>query len=250
MKYFIAVVCGLVLGVLFTLFILGGGRAHALPGAPVKPPDPAGDAPGTAVVTLDDKFFDAVLGTIFRDLNAPSFPLQIGANQAEQPGGLALFRNAAFQEQCPSQVVLVQEGSNVHTGVRFNQGKIQAPLAFSGSYSLLGSCLRFKGWAQASMDLSFDQGQQTVYGRINVEQVNLEGMAPVVSGLVTPLVQNSINQRVNPIEVLRAQQLMLTVPVKNSNGTLKAQVRDVRAEVVENALRLHITYDFKAERAQ
>ncbi|HMF56577.1 MAG TPA: hypothetical protein VK619_09550 [Pyrinomonadaceae bacterium] len=250
MKYLITLVCGLLVGVLATLFFLGGGRAHASPGVPVKPPDPGGDPPGTAIVSLDDKFFDAVLGAIFRDLNAPSFPLQIGANTAQPSNGFADFRPAAFQGGgCANQVVLLPEGSNVRTGVRFNQGKIVAPLAFSGSYNvpLLG-CTQFKGWAQARMDLSFDQAHQTVYGRINVESVNLEGILPIVSGFITPLVQGTLNERVNPIEVLRAQQLKLAVPVKASNGTLQAQVKDVRAEVTDTALRLHITYDFNAVR--
>ncbi len=248
MKYLITLVCGLIVGALATLFFLGGWRAHPAPGVAVKPPDPGGDPPGTAIVALDDKFFDAVLGTIFRDLSAPSFPLQIGANNSARSDGSARFVPAAFQEQCANQVVLLQEGSNVRSGVRFNQGKIEAPLAFQGSYNLLGNCWRFKGWAQARMDLSFDQGQQTVYGRINIESVNLEGISPVVSGIITPLVQNTLNERVNPIEVLRAQQLRLAVPVKASNGTLQAQVKEVRAEVTGNALRLHITYDFSAVR--
>lgn len=248
MKYLITLICGLIVGALATLFFLGGGRAHPAPGAPVKPPDPGGDPAGTAIVALDDKFFDAVLGTIFRDLNAPSFPLQIGSNNSARSYDSARFVPAAFQEQCTNQVVLLQEGSNVRSGVRFNQGKIEAPLAFQGSYNLLGNCWRFKGWAQARMDLSFDQGQQTVYGRINIESVNLEGISPVVSGIITPLVQNTLNERVNPIEVLRAQQLRLAVPVKASNGTLQAQVKEVRAEVTGNALRLHITYDFSAVR--
>ncbi|OLE54372.1 MAG: hypothetical protein AUG51_08885 [Acidobacteria bacterium 13_1_20CM_3_53_8] len=250
MKYLITLVCGLLVGVVATLFFLGGARAHPSPGALVKPPDPGGDPPGTAIVALDDKFFDAVLGTIFRDLNAPSFPLQIGENVSDSSNGSVAFRQAAFQEQCTNQVMLLPEGSNVRTGVRFNQGKIEAPLAFNGSYNLLGNCWRFKGWAQARMDLSFDVAQQTVYGRINIESVNLEGISPIVSGIITPLIQNTLNERVNPIEVLRAQQLRLAVPVKASNGTLQAQVKDVRAEVTDNALRLHITYDFNAVRQQ
>jgi hypothetical protein len=80
-----------------------------------------------------------------------------------------------------------------------------------------------------------------------VEAVNLDGAPPMVGGLITPLVQGTINQRVNPQEILRAQQLALSVPVKASNGTLKARVKDVRAEVKDGALRLHVTYDFQAE---
>ena len=72
----------------------------------------------------------------------------------------------------------------------------------------------------------------------------------MVGGLITPLVQGTINQRINPLEILRAPQLALSVPIKASKGTLKARVKDVRAEVAEGTLRLHITYDFQAEQMQ
>ena len=65
---------------------------------------------------------------------------------------------------------------------------------------------------------------------------------------MTVFVQNAINQRVNPLELLRAPQLVPIIPVKASGGVLKAQVKDVRAEIMEGALRLHITYEFKGER--
>jgi hypothetical protein len=41
----------------------------------------------------------------------------------------------------------------------------------------------------------------------------------------------------------------LNVPVQASNGTLKAQAKDVRSEVKDGALRLHVTYDFSGARA-
>jgi hypothetical protein len=43
---------------------------------------------------------------------------------------------------------------------------------------------------------------------------------------------------------MRGEQLSLNVPVQASNGTLRAQARDVRSEVKDGALRLHVTYDF------
>jgi len=134
--------------------------------------------------------------------------------------------------------------------VRFAGGKITAPLAFSGSYNLLGNCMQFKGSADTAVLLSFDQSKQTVYGQLNIEGMNLEGVPPLANNFVTVFVQNAINERVNPFEVLRAQQLALSMPVQASGGTLKAQVKDVRAEVVEGALRLHITYDFSAVRGE
>jgi hypothetical protein len=255
MRYVLTLLGGLVIGgaLVFFLFV-GAPRAKPLPGSVVKPPEPGGDPPGTALVTLDEKFFDALLSTIFRDLGAPTFPLQFasltGQSSSATGGGAEVFRLAALQQDggCANSVVIAPEDSNVKTGVRLTEGKIMAPLAFSGSYNAFGSCINFKGWAQANVELRFDQGQQTVYGQITVEGVNLEGTSPIVGGLVTPLVQRAINERVNPLEIMRSSQLTLAIPVKASNGTLKAQVKDVRSEVRDNTLRLHITYEFSAAR--
>ena len=248
MRYILTLLGGLVLGgaLVFFLFV-GAPRAKPLPGSPVKPPEPGGDPPGTALVTLDEKFFDTLLGTIFRDLGAPTFPLQF-TSLRDEPQGAEVFRRAVFQGGCADAVVIAPQDSNVKTGVRLTEGKIMAPLAFSGSYNAFGSCINFKGWAQANVELRFDQAQQTVYGQITVEGVNLEGTSPIVGGIVTPLVQRAINERVNPLEIMRSSQLTLAVPVKASNGTLKAQVKDVRAEVKEGLLNLHITYDFTAQK--
>ncbi|HEX8143957.1 MAG TPA: hypothetical protein VF553_15265 [Pyrinomonadaceae bacterium] len=252
MKYVLVLLVGLILGGALVFFIfVGAPRAGALPGTPVKAPDQGGDPAGTAVITLDEKFFDAVLASIFRDMNAPSFPLQFGANMMDgyAPQGSVEFRRAIFQEGCPSAVTLVQEGSNVKTSVRLTDGKILAPLAFNGSYNApVFGCIRFKGWAQASIQLSFEQSKQTVYGRINVEGVNLDNTASGVGDLVTALVQRSINERVNPLEILQSHQLMLALPVKASNSMLKAQVKDVREEVQNGKLSLHITYDFTGQK--
>ena len=251
MKYVLVLLLGLVLGGALVFFVfVGAPRAGALPGAAVRPPDQGGDPAGTAVVTLDEKFFDSVLATIFRDMNAPSFPLQLinmeGGTQSPPPVD---FRTAVFQGDCNNVVTLVPEGSNVKTSVRLADGKIVAPLAFNGSYNApFFGCLRFKGWAQASIQLSFDQSKQTVYGRINVEGVTLDNAPSGVGDVVTLLVQRTINERVNPLEILQSHQLMLAVPVKSSNSTLKAQVKDVREEVQNGKLSLHITYDFSAQK--
>jgi hypothetical protein len=158
-------------------------------------------------------------------------------------------QSAVFQG-CTNTITLAPEGSGARTQVQFIGGKILAPLAFSGSYNLLGNCMPFKGWAQTSIQLSFDQGRQTVYGRLDVEGVNLEGVAPFANNFLTVFVRSAIDQRVNPLELLRAPQLQLLIPVRASNGSVKALVKDVRAEVQEGTLRLHITYDFSGERGE
>lgn len=252
MKYILTLVAGIVIGaVLVFFFLVGAPRAGKLPGAPIKPPDQGGDPPGTALVVLDDRFFDTVLAAIFRDMNAPSFPLQL---TKVEPGVLpgvegARLEPATLQNGCPSAVTLLQEGSNVKTSVRIENGKIMAPLAFKGSYNapFIG-CVNFTGWAQANLVLRFDESQQAVFGQLNVEGVNVDGTPPVVGSVVTGLVQGAINQRVNPIQILQAHQLRLSVPVKASDGTLNAQVKDVRAQINNGSLALHITYQFNGQK--
>lgn len=268
MRYVLMLLIGLVLGgALVFVFFVGAPRAKNLAGLPVRPPAEGGDAPGTAVLVLDEAFFDQLLGTIFRDLGAPKFPLRAAVtnesfkafsttspntslNLMDAANSFRSINFLALQgNDCPGEIQLAPEGSgNIKTGVRLVENKIIAPLAFSGSYNVFGTCYRFKGVAETNVGLAFDAGRQTLFGQVSVAGVNLENTAPIVGGLVTPLVQEAINQRVNPIEMLRAAQLSLNIPVQATGGTLKAQVKDVRSEVKDNALRLHITYDFSGAR--
>ena len=80
MKYFLTLLAGIIVGaVLVFLFFTGAPRAKAIPGSPIKPPEQGGPPPGTAIVSLDERFFDAVLGAIFKDRhNTSSRVLIIG----------------------------------------------------------------------------------------------------------------------------------------------------------------------------
>ena len=232
---------GLLLGAIATAYFLGAPRNSALPGIPLRPPDASGDTSGTVAVTVDEKFFDSLLGTIFRQLGPPQ--LKLSQNQEQTP-----IQPAASQNSCSDVLVLSPEGSNVKTEVRFTGGKITAPLAFTGSYSVLTKCMQFKGTAKATVDLSFDQAKQTVFGQLNVEEVRLDDVPPIISSLVTAFVRKTISEKLNPFEVLQVSQLALSLNVQASGGVVKARVKDVRAEVQEGALKLYLTYDFSAER--
>lgn len=240
MKYILILILGLAFGVGVTIFLLGSPSSKAVPGVAVKAPDAGGDPPATVVISLSNTFFDGLLGTIFKDLGPPSFQLASAGPQLE--GGE--IQKAAFQGGCTNTITLAHEGNNTKTQVQFAGGKISAPLVFSGNYNLLGNCTALKGWAQTTIELFFDQPKQTLYGRINVEGVNLENVAPFANTFVTVFVRTAIDSRVNPLEILRPQQLQMVLPIKASGGTVKANVKDVRAEVQEGSLRLHITYDF------
>lgn len=244
--FLLGTLLGLIIGAAgIFYFYVGVPRAAAPPpGRPIQAPDASGIAAGTASVVLNQQFFDTVLETIFRDMNAPAFPLQLGKNSVEtetlQPAKIALQSGG-----CDGKITLKPEGSGVKTEVRLDNNQILAPLAFTGSTSLFGQCIQFSGWAKANMALRFDDAQQTVFGQINVETVNLDGLNPLISGIVTPLVQNVLNQRVNPIVILRGQQIALNLPIAATDGTLSARVKDVRSDIKDNALNLYITYEFQ-----
>jgi hypothetical protein len=244
MRYLIVLLVGLILGAGVAVFFLGTPRAKSMPGTQVQAPEASANPEGTVIVTLTNGFVQRFLGTVFQDLGAPSFHLAGIAPAANSTG----FERIALQQGCTNTITLAPEGSNVKTEVQFANGQITAPLAFSGSYNLLGNCMQFKGWAQTSVQLRFDEASQTVYGQVNVEGVNLEGVNPMANNFVTVFVRNAIDQRVNPLELIKATQLQLMIPVKASNGEVKARVKDVRAEILDGSLKMHISYEFSGAR--
>lgn len=243
MRYILLLLVGAILGGGAAVYFLGAPRAGSAPGKAVKSPE--GNPPSTVVITLDQGLVDAVLATTFSGLGAPTFQLgqnELGKNNPAVP--------AAFQGGCTNTITLLSEGSGVKTSVQFKGGKITAPIAFNGSYNLVGNCMQFKGWAQSNISLSFDENKQTVYGLVDVEGVNLEGVSPVANSFVTAFVQGAINQRVNPLVLVSERQLSLLIPVKASNGTVKSRAKDVRAEILDGALKLHVTYEFSGVKGQ
>ncbi|MCW5958678.1 MAG: hypothetical protein KIS76_00860 [Pyrinomonadaceae bacterium] len=245
LTFIIGALAGILVGGALVFFYFGGvPRAAELPGHPVQPPDQSGSPGGTAAVVLDQKFFDAVLQTIFSQMNAPSFPLN-AANSNPKVGRFTAEK-IAFQQpnSCDGKITLLPEGSGVRTSVKLENGEIKAPLAFKGSYAVFGQCLQFAGWTQTSLELRYDDSTKDVFGQIRVETVNLDGVSPLASGFVTPIVQTTLNNRVNPITILKGQQIALNLPISATDSTLSAVVSDVRAEIKENELRLFVSYDF------
>ena len=80
MKFILALILGVVLGGVGAYFLfVGAPHTHLVKGEVVRPPDPSGPAPGTAVVELDEQFFNTLLASIFKDLGKPAFPPQASA---------------------------------------------------------------------------------------------------------------------------------------------------------------------------
>jgi hypothetical protein len=238
MKYVVILLLGILLGGGAAFYFLGMPPAKSAPGQAIKPPDQNGSQPGAVVIALEQSLIDSILATTFSGLGTPTFQLGQSRNGSES------IEQAVFQGGCTNSITLLPEGSGVKTGVQFRNGNVYAPMAFTGSYNLAGSCMQFKGWAQNKIRLSFDQDKQTVYGYVDVEGVNLEGVNPIANNFVTVFVQGAINQKVNPLVLVSEPQLSLQIPVKASNGAVKARAKDVRAEVLDGSLKLYLTYEF------
>jgi hypothetical protein len=184
---------------------------------------------GEVVVVLSEEFLNSLLQAVASQPEPPAFPLSKGG----EGGG-----------KCASQVQLLSESGGTRTAVRFREGQITAPVAFRGSYEApLVGCLHFEGWADTAFNLEFDETKQALNARITVRELKLRNVpSSVVGPGLTGLVQDAIDARVNPVEILRAEQLGARLPV--TRGTeLRLRARDVRHEIVGSELRLHIVYE-------
>lgn len=184
-------------------------------------------------VFLNEKFFEALLDTLLKGNNPPEFSLtQMSNNSGESQG-------------CRESIRLQREVSGTKTAVQLRDGQIFAPLAFTGSYNppLVG-CLNFSGVAETKIDLEFDQTRQALVGRASVLNVNLSGTNGMGGSVLTRLVQNVIDQRINPIEILKMDKVSFTVPVQNS-GSLQMKAVGMRHQVNNGSLNVYITYRFE-----
>jgi hypothetical protein len=207
-----------------------------------------------AIVTINEQFLNSLLDAMFTRLRAPSYPLSLGIIGQQEtsspenakkgsPADKAVSKSA--QSGCASVIVLEREMNGVKTAVHFENGRIVAPLAFTGSYnaSLLG-CMRFQGWADTSINLEFDPARQVLSAHVDVVDIHLNGIPALANGVVINLVQSAIDQRINPVEILKAEQLTARVPISAAGGALRLRAKELRPEIVPGSLRLHIIYEF------
>jgi hypothetical protein len=217
------------------------GRAAAPPAAEVT-------------VTLNEQFFNSLLDVIFSKLNAPTFPLsvtRIAPGQASPEAASSEATTASLSHSglkpgyCESMVRLEREMGGVKTAVRFEQGRVIAPLAFTGSYSVaLIGCINFQGWADTVINLNFDRERQVLSARVTVADIHLSNIPSLASGVIVGLVQNSIDRRINPVEILQAGQISTRLSITGSGGALRMRATEIRPVVVPGALSLHIFYEF------
>jgi hypothetical protein len=213
-------------------------------------------SPAEVTVTLNEQFFNSLLDVVFARLRAPSFPLSIAKPEPKRnrPAWAAwgnpapsLSHSSLKPGACDSVVVLEREMNGVKTAVRFENGRVLAPLAFSGSYSVaLIGCINFQGWADTAITLSFDRERQVLSAHVTIIDIHLSNIPSLASGAIVGLVQSSIDRRINPVEILQAAQISPRVPIAVSGGALRLRATEIRPEVTPGALSLHIFYEFTA----
>ncbi|NNE66488.1 MAG: hypothetical protein HKN33_07965 [Pyrinomonadaceae bacterium] len=211
-------------------------------------------------ITLNEQFFEALLEAVFNNLDEPKVPLSIGSRQDDAgTESKTVFQKAAYLDSaghstqysalsasrdCDETVRLKREIDGVYTAVRFRNGKILAPIAFEGNYAppLIG-CLGFSGWAETTIDLSFDKSTNSLVGNAKVLNVNLSGTNGIGSNLITRIVQNSIDRKINPLKIVDLKMLSFTAPIQEA-GKLRMEAIGIRHQVRDRELDVYLKYRF------
>lgn len=197
-------------------------------------------------ISLNEAFFDSLLDAVFQ--NAPPIEFPIAANspgKASNAGTSAYSFAERRSAACNEVIQLARENNGVRTAVRFRDGKILAPLAFTGNYNppLIG-CVPFSGYAETVIDLEFDQPAQRLVARARVLNVSLNGTAGVGGSLIAKMVQSSIDKKINPIEVLTLEKVSFLLPIRK-DISLRMKAVGIRHEIQDSQLRINIAYDFQ-----
>lgn len=193
-------------------------------------------------ISLNEAFFDSALEALFQTGTPLEFSIAENRSTTSEPQIVnASFRNA--EKECSETIKIQREINGVRTAVRFRDGKILAPLAFSGNYNppFVG-CVPFSGWAESVIDLEFDQNSQRLVARARVLNVNLNGTGGIGGSVVAKLVQGSIDKKINPIELFQLSKLSFGVPVKGSELQMKAT--GIRHELQNGAINVVVSYEF------
>lgn len=198
-------------------------------------------------IQLNEKFFDTVLDAVFNNSKPLEFP--IGANIVN-PSNISRnsFVNSYAADQktrCEEKITVMRELGGVRTAVQFRDGKIIAPIAFTGTYNppLVG-CIDFQGWAETNIELEFDKNSQTLYGRARVKNVQLGSVANLAGGLIARFVQNTIDKKINPIQILKTDKFDFVVPIQQTNSSLRLRANNLRCDVGENVLNIYVNLEF------
>ena len=124
-------------------------------------------------ISFSEQFFDALLDAVFQFAPPPAFVLSKNSASEQSTKQSNSF---APTPVCDESVKLLRETNGKRTSVRFREGVITAPIAFSGNYNppFIG-CVPFAGVAETIVDLEFDEPNQRLLARARVTDVSLNG---------------------------------------------------------------------------
>lgn len=179
-------------------------------------------------LTVNEQFVDSAIDAVLSKGEPPSIALKDGLTDAN----------------CKESVVLLREMNGVKSGVRFREGKIIVPLAFRGNYRppVIG-CVDLAGTAEAVVEPEFDVQNQRVVAKAKLTNVSLNGTGGIGSGLMAKLVQSSVDERINPVELIRLEKLSFLFPIQNT-GTLKLNAVGFRYTVQNGSVTFYVPYEF------
>lgn len=197
-------------------------------------------------ISFNEQFFDALLDAVFQYAAPPEFPL--ARTGGPQSGNSKLTTAFAPAAPCSESIKLLRETSGKRTGVRFRDGRITAPIAFSGNYNppFIG-CVPFVGVAETIVDLEFDDRGQRLLARARVTDVALNGSGGIGGSIVARMVQGAIDRKINPIEIVKTDKVSFVIPLQNSTS-IRMRATGFAHEVANGQLIIHITYEFEKTR--
>lgn len=203
-------------------------------------------------ISLNEVFFDSALDAIFKNGGPMEFSIAdrrpdtitVKGSEGNAFGFAASAPAWKTDSDCSETIKLLREVNGVRTAVRFRDGKILAPIAFSGSYDppFVG-CIPFSGWAESIIDLEFDPAGQRLIARAKVLNVSLNGTGGVGGSVIARLVQSSVDKKINPVELIKLDKLSFPLPLKGGQP-IEMKAVNVRSEVVNGAVNITIEYDF------
>lgn len=184
-----------------------------------------------ATITINEQFLNSFLTAMFDNLTEPSMPLTIGGAQSSS--------------NCASEIRLKRENAGTRTSVHLESGKIVGTLAFAGAYnqSLMG-CIEFTGSANTDVNLEYDAKRRAVLARFYVREIHLNNTPAMLNGPLLSMVQAAIDRRYNPVEVFTLEKLSTRLEIQPAGGALQLRAKEVRTEITQSAITLHITYEF------
>ena len=178
-------------------------------------------------LTVNEQFLDTAIDAVLSKGEPPSVPLKEGSDAS-----------------CRESVTLLRELNGVKSAVRFRDGKIIVPLAFRGNYRppLIG-CVDFSGTAEAVVEPEFDAQGQRIIARSKLTNVALSGTGGLGGSFMAKMMQTSIDEKINPVELVRLERLSFLFPIQNT-GSLKLNAVGFRYAVQNGSVTFYIPYEF------